>query len=124
MEEFDVRPRDIHTRARNLSGGNQQKLILAKEMSMEHKFLLASQPTRGLDIGAMEFVYHKLIEEKERGMAILLISLELSEIMGLSDRILVLYNGEIVGETTPDKTTEEELGLMMLGLKKQKRVAQ
>jgi len=124
LEEFDVRPRDIHTRARNLSGGNQQKLILAKEMSMEHKFLLASQPTRGLDIGAMEFVYHKLIEEKERGMAILLISLELSEIMGLSDRILVLYNGEIVGETTPDKTTEEELGLMMLGLKKQKRVAQ
>ena len=124
LEEFDIRPRNIHVRGGNLSGGNQQKLILAREMSIEHKFLLASQPTRGLDIGAMEFVYKKLVEEKKKGIGVLLISLELSEIMGLSDRILVLYNGEIVGETTPDKTNEEELGLMMLGLKRQERVLQ
>jgi len=124
LQEFDIRPRDIYTRVGNLSGGNQQKLILAKEMSIEHKFLLASQPTRGLDIGAMEFVYKKLVEEKKKGIAILFISLELSEIMGLSDRILVLYEGEIVGETTPDKTNEEELGLMMLGLKRQEKVLQ
>mgnify|MGYP000094186608 CR=1 FL=1 len=122
LEEYDIRPRDIHTRVENLSGGNQQKLILAKEMSTKHKFLLASQPTRGLDIGAMEFVYRKLVEEKKKGIAILFISLELSEIIGLSDKILVLYEGEIVGEITPDKTNEEELGLMMLGIKKQKKV--
>jgi ABC-type uncharacterized transport system ATPase subunit len=122
LEEFDIRPRDIYTRIENLSGGNQQKIVLAKEMSTNHNFLLASQPTRGLDIGATEFVYKKLVGEKKKGIAILLISLELSEIMGLSDKILVLYEGEIVGETTPDKTNEEELGLMMLGLKRQKKV--
>lgn len=124
LDEFDIRPRNINIKAGNLSGGNQQKVILAREMSMEHSFLLASQPTRGLDIGAMEFVYKKLIEEKERGIGVLLISLELSEIMGLSDRILVLYNGEIVGETTPAETNDEELGLMMLGLKKKIKVKQ
>jgi len=123
LEEFDIRPRDIHARISNLSGGNQQKIILAKEMSTDHNFLLASQPTRGLDIGATEFVYKKLAEEKKKGIAILLISLELAEIMALSDKILVLYEGEIVGEMTPDKTNEEELGLMMLGLKRQKKVA-
>jgi simple sugar transport system ATP-binding protein len=122
LEEFDIRPRDIHARISNLSGGNQQKLILVKEMSTDHNFLLASQPTRGLDIGATEFVYKKLAEEKKNGIAILLISLELSEIMALSDKILVLYEGEIVGEKTPDKTNEEELGLMMLGLKRQEKV--
>ncbi len=124
LDEFDIRPRNISTKAENVSGGNQQKIILAREMSMEHKFLLASQPTRGLDVGAMEFVYKKLIEEKEKGIGVLLISLELSEIMGLSDRILVLYNGEIVGETTPAETNDEELGLMMLGLKKKVKVRQ
>jgi ABC-type uncharacterized transport system ATPase subunit len=124
LEEFDIRPRDIYARISNLSGGNQQKIVLAKEMSTNHNFLLASQPTRGLDIGATEFVYKKLVEEKKKGIAILLISLELSEIMALSDKILVLYEGEIVGETTPDKTNEEELGLMMLGIKRQEKVIQ
>jgi len=118
LEEFDVRPREPYMKAVNFSGGNQQKIILARELSMQHKFLLASQPTRGLDVGAMEFVYRWLIEEKKKGIGILLISLELSEVMGLADRILVLYNGEIVGVTTPEETTEEELGLMMLGLKR------
>jgi len=84
--------------------------------------LLASQPTRGLDVGATEFVYKSLIDEKKKGVGILLISMELSEIIGLSDRILVLYNGEIVGETTPKETNDEELGLMMLGLKKKEKV--
>lgn len=118
LQEFDVRPPEPYMRAQNFSGGNQQKIILARELSTSHKFLLASQPTRGLDVGAMEFVYKWLIEEKKRGIGILLISLELSEVMGLADRILVLYKGEIVGETTPEETTEEELGEMMLGLKR------
>ena len=124
VEEFDVRPRDIYLSAGSLSGGNQQKVILAREMAMEHNFLLASQPTRGLDIGAMEFVYKHLIEEKKKGIAILLISLELSEVLGLADRILVMYEGEIVGETVPEKTNEEELGMMMLGLKRKERLVQ
>jgi len=118
LQEFDVRPPEPYMKAVNFSGGNQQKIILARELSMDHKFLLASQPTRGLDVGAMEFVYKWLIEEKKKGIGILLISLELSEVMGLADRILVLYKGEIVGETTPENTTEEELGEMMLGLKR------
>ena len=120
--EFDIRPPDIYAKAESFSGGNQQKLILAREMSFKHNFLLASQPTRGLDVGATEFVYKSLIDEKKKGVGILLISMELSEIMGLSDRILVLYNGEIVGETTPKETNDEELGLMMLGLKKKEKV--
>lgn len=124
LQEFDVRPPDIYSKAESFSGGNQQKIILVKEMSMKHNFLLASQPTRGLDIGATEFVYKMLTEEKKRGIGILLISLELTEIMGLSDRIIVLYNGEIVGEVTPEETTEEELGLMMLGLKRTVKVKQ
>ncbi len=118
LDEFDIRPRNIYVKAGNLSGGNQQKVIVARELSMNHNFLLASQPTRGLDIGAMEFVYNHLVEEKKKGIAILLISLELSEVLGLADRILVLYEGEIVGETTPAETNEQELGLMMLGLKR------
>ncbi|MEF3245287.1 MAG: ABC transporter ATP-binding protein [Caldisericaceae bacterium] len=118
LEEFDIRPREAYMKAQNFSGGNQQKIILARELSSEHKFLLASQPTRGLDVGATEFVYKWLIEEKKKGIGILLISLELSEVMGLADRILVLYKGEIVGVTTPEETNEEELGLMMLGLKR------
>ncbi len=124
LDEFDIRPRDIYVKAGNLSGGNQQKVIVAREMSMKHNFLLASQPTRGLDIGAMEFVYNHIIEEKKKGVAILLISLELSEVMGLSDRILVLYEGKIVGETTPEQTTEEELGMMMLGITEKERSVQ
>ncbi len=124
LEEFDVRPPNGYIKAESFSGGNQQKIILAREMSMKHSFLLASQPTRGLDVGATEFVYKILVEEKKKSKGVLLISLELSEIMGLSDRILVLYGGEIVGEVMPSETTEEEIGLMMLGLKRKERVEQ
>jgi ABC-type uncharacterized transport system ATPase subunit len=122
VKEYDIRPGDIFDTAGSLSGGNQQKLILARELSLPHNLLIASQPTRGLDVGATEFVYHKLLEEKQAGKAILLISLELSEILGLADRILVMFEGRIVGETTPDKTTEEALGLLMLGVGIDKKV--
>jgi simple sugar transport system ATP-binding protein len=122
VKEYDIRPGDIFDTAGSLSGGNQQKLILARELSLPHNLLIASQPTRGLDVGATEFVYHKLLEEKRAGKAILLISLELSEILGLADRILVMFEGRIVGETTPDKTTEEALGLLMLGVGVDKKV--
>lgn len=122
VREYDIRPGDVYDTAGSLSGGNQQKLILARELSLPHNFLIASQPTRGLDVGATEFVYHKLLEEKKAGKAILLISLELSEILGLSDRVLVMFEGHIVGETTPDKTTEEALGLLMLGVGIDKKV--
>jgi simple sugar transport system ATP-binding protein len=122
VKEYDIRPGDIFDTAGSLSGGNQQKLILARELSLPHNLLIASQPTRGLDVGATEFVYHKLLEEKQAGKAILLISLELSEILGLADRILVMFEGRIVGETTPDKTTEEALGLLMLGVGVDKKV--
>lgn len=122
VKEYDIRPGDIYDTAGSLSGGNQQKLILARELSLPHNFLIASQPTRGLDVGATEFVYHRLLDEKKAGKAILLISLELSEILGLADRILVMFDGRIVGETTPDKTTEEALGLLMLGVGIDKKV--
>lgn len=122
VKEYDIRPGDVYDTAGSLSGGNQQKLILARELSLPHNFLIASQPTRGLDVGATEFVYHRLLDEKKAGKAILLISLELSEIMGLADRILVMFEGRIVGETTPDKTTEEALGLLMLGVEVDKKV--
>ena len=122
VKEYDIRPGDVYDTAGSLSGGNQQKLILARELSLPHNFLIASQPTRGLDVGATEFVYRKLLDEKTAGKAILLISLELSEILGLSDRILVMFEGRIVGETTPSKTTEEALGLLMLGVGIEKKV--
>ena len=97
-----------------LSGGNQQKVILAREIDRNPKVLIAAQPTRGLDVGAIEFVHRRLVEERDEGRAILLVSLELEEILSLSDRILVFYEGEIVGEFPPS-VTEEELGVAMTG---------
>lgn len=117
VEEFDVRPRDIHYLAGGLSGGNQQKVILAREVDREPKVLLAIQPTRGLDIGAIEFVRAKLVEERKKGTAVLLIATDLDEILSLSDRILVMNGGEIMGETSYD-TPLEEIGLMMAGKRK------
>jgi len=117
IEEFDIRPRDRNLTADSLSGGNQQKVVVAREVSYDPDVLVASQPTRGLDVGATEFVQKKLIEQRDAGKAVLLISLELEEIMNVSDRIAVLYNGEIVGELNSKETTEDELGLLMLGVK-------
>ena len=97
-----------------LSGGNQQKVILAREIDRNPKVLIAAQPTRGLDVGAIEFVHRRLVEERDEGRGVLLVSLELEEILSLSDRILVMYEGEIVGEFPPT-ATEEELGVAMTG---------
>lgn len=119
VKEFDVRPRDIHYLAGGLSGGNQQKVILAREVDRKPKVMLAIQPTRGLDIGAIEFVRNKLVEERGRGSAVLLIATDLDEILSLSDRILVMNSGEIMGEVSYD-TPLEEIGLLMAG-KKQER---
>ncbi len=114
IEEFDVRGGGPQTAAAGLSGGNQQKVILAREIDRNPKVLIAAQPTRGLDVGAIEFVHRRLVEERDQGRAILLVSLELEEILSLSDRILVIFEGEIVGEFAPG-VSEEELGVAMTG---------
>jgi general nucleoside transport system ATP-binding protein len=118
IKEFDVRGGGPLTRAGALSGGNQQKVIAAREIARDPRVLIAAQPTRGLDVGAIEFVHRRLVEEREEGRAILLVSLELEEILSLSDRILVLYEGRIVGEHGTD-VSEQEIGLEMLGGGKQ-----
>jgi ABC-type uncharacterized transport system ATPase subunit len=112
--EFDVRGGGPETAADALSGGNQQKVILAREIDRDPRILVAAQPTRGLDVGAIEFVHRRLIEERDSGRAILLVSLELEEILSLSDRILVMYEGNVVAEFGPDATADE-LGMAMLG---------
>ena len=114
LRAYDVRPPDPDARARSLSGGNQQKAILARELSGDPDVIIASQPTRGVDVGAIEFIHRQLLEQRSEGKAILLISLELEEIRSLSDRILVIYAGRIVGEVGSD-ATDEELGLLMAG---------
>ena len=114
LQRFDVRGGGPQTRAAALSGGNQQKVVLAREIGRDPSVLLAAQPTRGLDVGAIEFVHRQLVEARDRGKAVLLVSLELEEILSLSDRILVIYEGAVVGEYGPD-VTEEELGIAMTG---------
>jgi ABC-type uncharacterized transport system ATPase subunit len=117
VREFDVRGGGATTRSGALSGGNQQKVVLAREIGRNPKVLIAAQPTRGLDVGAIEFVHRRLIEERDEGRAILLVSLELDEVLSLSDRILVMYEGEIVGEFPPT-ASEEELGIAMTGARR------
>ena len=114
LREFDVRGGQPQTPASALSGGNQQKLVVAREVSRDPRVLVAAQPTRGLDVGAIEFVHRRLVEERDEGRAVLLVSLELDEILSLSDRILVIYEGRIVGEYGPD-VSDEELGVAMTG---------
>ncbi|WP_411277547.1 ABC transporter ATP-binding protein [Gaiella sp.] len=114
IKEYDVRGGGPQTRSGGLSGGNQQKVVLAREIGRDPQALIAAQPTRGLDVGAIEFVHRRLVEERDEGRAILLVSLELEEILSLSDRILVIYEGEIVGEFTP-AASESELGVAMTG---------
>ena len=114
IRDFDVRGGGPASYAGGLSGGNQQKVVLAREIERDPKVLIAAQPTRGLDVGAIEFVHRRLIEERDEGRAILLVSLELEEVLSLSDRILVIYEGELVGEFPPT-ATEEELGIAMTG---------
>jgi len=119
IADYDVRSgQGPVTKARAMSGGNQQKAIIAREVDKNPDLLVAVQPTRGLDVGAIEFVHKKLVEQRDAGKAVLLISLELDEVMDVPDRILVMYEGEIVGELDPKKTTQEELGLYMAGAKR------
>ena len=120
IERFDVRSgQGAITAARSMSGGNQQKAIVAREMDRKHKLLVAVQPTRGLDVGAIEYIHNQIVKSRDNGAAVLLVSLELDEVMSLSDRILVMYEGEIVGELDPKTTTVQELGLYMAGAKRQ-----
>jgi simple sugar transport system ATP-binding protein len=114
VKEFDIRTPSIETPARSLSGGNQQKIIVAREMASQPKVLLASQPTRGVDIGAIEFIHRRIVAERDGGAAVLLVSAELDEIRSLSDRIAVLYEGQIVS-IEPGDAPEERLGLLMTG---------
>ena len=114
VKEFDVRTPSIDTAARNLSGGNQQKVIVAREMGSNPKVLLAAQPTRGVDIGAIEFIHRRIVQERDAGAAVLLVSAELDEVRSLSDRIAVMYEGRIVSFESPE-TPEERLGLLMTG---------
>ncbi|KUP07176.1 heme ABC transporter ATP-binding protein [Bacillus coahuilensis p1.1.43] len=118
IQEFDVRTPSEYTLARALSGGNQQKAIIGREVDRNPDLLIAAQPTRGLDVGAIEFIHSRLIEQRDQGKAVLLVSFELDEIMNVSDRIAVIYEGEIVAVVNPKETTEQELGLLMAGQSK------
>ena len=114
LKEFDVRGGDVDTLAGSLSGGNQQKVVIARELSADPCVIIAAQPTRGLDVGAIEFVHRRLVEERDAGRAVLLVSLELEEVRSLSDRVLVIYEGEIVGRASA-APTEEDFGVAMTG---------
>ncbi|MBS3766403.1 ATP-binding cassette domain-containing protein, partial [Candidatus Bipolaricaulota bacterium] len=119
VEEFDIKTPSTKTLSESLSGGNQQKLIVARELSQQPKLLIAAQPTRGIDVGAIEFVHQRLMEERAKGKGLLLVSSELDEIMSLSDRIAVIYEGEFTAMFDSDETTKEELGIYMTGSQRQ-----
>ena len=124
IHEFDVRTPNQEVLVKNLSGGNQQKVIIAREMGRNPALLIAAQPTRGVDVGAIEFIHKRIIEQRDAGKAVLLISNELDEVMGLSDRILVIFHGEIVADIPAAEATEDELGLYMAGAKRSTPPAQ
>ena len=116
MGRFDVRPPDPKLAAKNFSGGNQQKIVLAREIERNPDLLLIGQPTRGVDIGAIEFIHQQIVALRDQGKAILLVSVELDEILSLSDRVAVMFDGMIMGERLPGQTDEKELGLLMAGV--------
>ncbi|SDY73682.1 ABC transporter ATP-binding protein [Citreimonas salinaria] len=116
MKRYDVRPPDPWLEARNFSGGNQQKIVLAREIERDPEVLLVGQPTRGVDIGAIEFIHQEIVRLRDKGKAILLVSVELDEILGLADRIAVMFDGRIMGERLPSETDQRELGLLMAGV--------
>jgi len=117
MAAYDVRPPNPALRMAAFSGGNQQKLVLAREIDGDPRVLLVGQPTRGVDIGAVEFIHRQLVALRDAGKALLLVSVELDEILGLADRILVMASGEIVGELLQSEAAEKKLGLMMAGVR-------
>ena len=116
MDRFDVRPPHPHLAAKNFSGGNQQKIVLAREIERNPDLLLIGQPTRGVDIGAIEFIHQQIVALRDQGKAILLVSVELEEILSLADRVAVMFDGRIMGERMPGQTDEKELGLLMAGV--------
>ena len=122
IKEYDVRGGGPTSLATSLSGGNQQKCVIAREIACNPRVLVAAQPTRGLDVGAIEFVHRRLVSERDAGRGILLVSLEFEEVRSLADRIVVIYEGEIVGEFPPD-VSEEELGIAMTGGGRQREAA-
>jgi len=122
IKEFDIRTPGEQVQAKSLSGGNQQKVIIAREFYKNPKLLIAAQPTRGLDVGAIEFVHKRLIDQRNDDKAVLLISLELDEVMSLADRIAVIYDGRIVGIVDAKDATEKELGIMMAGGKPEREM--
>jgi simple sugar transport system ATP-binding protein len=124
IKRFDVRPPNCWLQARNFSGGNQQKLVLAREISRDPEVLLVGQPTRGVDIGAIEFIHQELVRLRDAGKAVLLVSVELDEILSLSDRIAVMFDGRIMGERLPSETDQTELGLLMAGMTEKPGTAQ
>jgi simple sugar transport system ATP-binding protein len=115
IEKYDIRPPNPHLKTANFSGGNQQKIVVAREIERDPTALIIGQPTRGVDIGAIEFIHRRIIEVRDSGKAILLVSVELDEIRALSDRILVMFAGRVAGEQMPD-ASEQTLGLMMAGI--------
>jgi len=121
IEEFDIRTPSPFVNGGNLSGGNQQKLIVAREFSRRPRLLIASQPTRGIDVGSIEFIHNHIVHQRDEGAAVLLVSAELDEIMALSDRIAVLYKGEIIDTLPAKEATREQLGLLMAGIKNSER---
>jgi len=114
LKEYDVRARDIDALATNLSGGNQQKVVVARELSRDLRLLVAAQPTRGVDVGSIEFIHKQIVATRDRGIPVLVVSTELDEVVALADRIMVLYRGQVVGIVSAD-TPRETLGLMMTG---------
>ena len=115
MESFDVRPVNPDLLSANFSGGNQQKLVLARELDSDPDVLLVGQPTRGVDVGAIEFIHRRLLAFRARGAAILLVSSELDEVMQLADRVIVMFSGRSAGEFDPEDTSDKDIGLMMAG---------
>jgi ABC-type uncharacterized transport system ATPase subunit len=118
INDFDVRSGEgAKSLTRSLSGGNQQKAIVGREISHDNEVLIAIQPTRGLDVGSIEYIHHRLVEQRDQGKAVLLVSLELDEVLDLSDRIVVINDGQKIGEVMTKDTDENEIGLMMAGVK-------
>jgi simple sugar transport system ATP-binding protein len=115
VEDFDIRTPSIETLAGALSGGNQQKVVVAREFSFPVKLVIAAQPTRGLDVGSIEYIHRRIVEQRDQGAAILIVSTELDEILAVGDRIAVIYDGQIVGILEGDDATYENLGLLMGG---------
>lgn len=123
IQKYDIRPPNARLKTANFSGGNQQKIVLAREMEQDPDVLIIGQPTRGVDVGAIEFIHRRIIEMRDQGKAVLLVSVELDEIRALSDRIIVMFAGRVMGERTPD-ATEGELGLLMAGVDGRKEAAE